>query len=299
MFLVDEQKYKNLKIGEKGAKLSIIVYIILSVFKLTVAYMTNSAALKADGLNNVTDIIASIAVLVGLRISQRPPDKDHKYGHWKSEAIASLIAAFIMFAVGAEVIIGAFSSLVNQTSEAPNAIAGYVALLAAAIMFVVSTYNQKLAKSIDSKSLYAVAMDNRSDALVSIGAAIGIFGSQLGLPWLDTVTAVIVGCLIVKTAWEIFRDSTHQLTDGFDEDKIEEYENAIHAIEGVKEIKEIKGRLYGNNIVVDVIICVEGTMDINLAHDLATLVEKELIENHHVYDVHVHVEPHETCEDGG
>lgn len=295
---MDEEKYKNLKLGERGAKLSIIVYILLSCFKLIVAYMTGSAALKADGLNNVTDIIASIAVLIGLRISQRPPDIDHKYGHWKSEAIASLVAAFIMFAVGAEVLIGAFSSLVGENTEPPNVVAGYVAIFAAIIMFAVYYYNKKLAAKIKSKSLMAVAMDNRSDALVSIGAAVGIFGSQFGLPWLDPVTAIIVGLIIVRTAWEIFRDTTHQLTDGFDQEKIDQYEETVQTIDGVKKIKEIKGRLYGNNVVVDIVICVEGTLDINQAHDLATLVEDTLMEKHSVYDVHVHMEPQtdEACD---
>ncbi|MDQ0272767.1 cation diffusion facilitator family transporter [Cytobacillus purgationiresistens] len=288
---MDEKKYKNLKLGERGAKLSILVYVLLSCFKLIAAYFTGSAALKADGLNNVTDIIASIAVLVGLRISQRPPDSDHKYGHWKSEAIASLIAAIIMFAVGAEVLMGAFSSLFGESNEAPNIFAGYVALISAVIMYGVYRYNKNLAKKINSNSLMAVAADNRSDALVSIGAAIGIFGSQLNLPWLDPVTAIIVGLLIVRTAWEIFSDATHQLTDGFDQEKIEEYEETVEQIDGVKSIKEIKGRLYGNNIVVDIVICVEGTLDINKAHDLATLVEEKLINQHDVYDVHVHVEP--------
>ena len=89
---------------------------------------------------------------------------------------------------------------------------------------------------------------------VSIGTAVGIIGSQFQLGWLDPVAAVIVGLLICKTAWDIFRDASHQLTDGFDVHKIQLYKNTIGTIYGVKGIKDIKARNYGNNTVVDVVI---------------------------------------------
>src|SRR5690625_3810862 len=100
---MDEQRYNDLKLGEKGAYLSIVAYVCLSILKVFIGYVSNSEALKADGLNNTTDIIASIAVLIGLKLSRKPADKNHKYGHWKSETIASMIAAFIMMAVGIQV----------------------------------------------------------------------------------------------------------------------------------------------------------------------------------------------------
>ena len=83
------EQYTNLRAGEKGAYLSIIAYIFLSAFKLTFGYIGDSEALKADGLNNTTDIIASVAVLIGLRISQRPPDDDHRYGHFRGCSLLS------------------------------------------------------------------------------------------------------------------------------------------------------------------------------------------------------------------
>ena len=103
--------YTNLRAGEKGAWLSIGAYIFLSAMKLIVGYIGMSAALKADGLNNTTDIIASIAVLIGLRISQRPPDVNHQYGHLRAETIASLVASFIMMVVGLQVLSTSIRSL--------------------------------------------------------------------------------------------------------------------------------------------------------------------------------------------
>ncbi|WP_342598345.1 cation diffusion facilitator family transporter [Psychrobacillus sp. FSL H8-0483] len=288
---MENKKYNDLKLGERGAIISIIAYICLSIMKLVVGYMSDSAALKADGLNNTTDIIASIAVLVGLRLSQRPPDKDHGYGHWKSETIASMIASFIMLAVGIQVLTDAISSMFEGNKETPNIIAAYVGIFSAIVMYFVYRYNKKLATKINSKAVMAAAKDNISDAWVSIGTAAGILGSQLNMPWLDTITAIIVGLLICKTAWDIFKEASHELSDGFDIDKIELYRNVIQKVEGIKGIKKIKGRNYGNNEVIDVVILVNSTLDIKEAHDIATHVEKVMMKDYGVYDVHVHVEP--------
>ncbi|WP_458352698.1 cation diffusion facilitator family transporter [Peribacillus frigoritolerans] len=288
---MEEQKYNDLKLGERGAIISIIAYICLSIMKLAIGYISDSAALKADGLNNTTDIIASIAVLIGLRLAQRPPDKDHGYGHWKSETIASMVASFIMFAVGVQVLIDAVGSMLKGGKESPDIIAGYVGVLSAIAMYFVYRYNKKLAMKINSKAVMAASKDNISDAWVSIGTAIGIFGSQLNMPWLDPLTAIIVGLLICKTAWDIFIQASHELSDGFDENKIHLYKDVIINVDGVKGIKEIKGRNYGNNEVIDVVILVNSTLDIKEAHDIATHVEKVMMKDHGVYDVHVHVEP--------
>ncbi|WP_026580752.1 cation diffusion facilitator family transporter [Bacillus sp. J33] len=286
-----DEKYKKLKLGERAAVISIAAYICLSILKLAIGYMSDSAALKADGLNNTTDIIASVAVLIGLRISQRPPDKNHGYGHWKSETIASMVASFIMAAVGLQVLMNAIRSMFEGVQESPDIMAAFTGLFSGVAMYFVYRYNRKLALKINSKAVMAAAKDNISDAWVSIGTAVGIFGSQLNMPWLDPLTAIIVGLLICKTAWEIFRQASHELSDGFDEQKIKRYQSVIRKVNGVKGIKDIKGRSYGNNEVIDVVILVNSTLDIKEAHDIATHVENVMMQDYGVYDVHVHVEP--------
>jgi cation diffusion facilitator family transporter len=286
-----DQKYLDLKMGERGVILSIFVYICLSALKLVIGYTANSEALKADGLNNTTDIIASIAVLIGLKISQRPADKDHPYGHWKAEPVASLVAAFIMIAVGLQVLYGATLSVFDHTNEAPDQIAAWTGLFCAAVIYGVYRYNRKLAQKIRSQSVMAAAKDNLSDAWVSIGTAVGIFGSQFGFPWLDPIAAVVVGLLICKTGWAIFRETSHDLTDGFDENQLEIYKESIFEISGVKGIKMIRARKYGNNPVVDVVILVNSTLGIGAAHDISMEVEDLLMKEYDVFEVHVHVEP--------
>lgn len=288
---MDEQKYTDLKKGEFGAKLSIVAYLVLSCLKFIVGFTSQSQALRADALNNTTDIIASIAVLIGLKISQRPPDQDHAYGHWKSEGIASLVASFIMFTAGIQVLLEAGTSILREEKATPDMMAAYVGIISGLVMYLVYRYNARLAKKINSQSLTAAAKDNLSDSWVSIGTAIGIIGSQFKMPWLDTITAAIVGLLICKTAWEIFKNATLQLTDGFDEKKIVLYKETIEKIPDIEGIKEVKGRNYGNNTVLDIVITVQPSLNINQAHDISTLVEKTLIKEHDIYDVHVHVEP--------
>lgn len=288
---MDQQKYNDLKLGERGAFISIIAYICLSALKLVIGYMANSEALQADGLNNTTDIIASLAVLIGLKISRKPADYNHSYGHWKAETVASMVSSFIMMAVGIQVLLAAISSIFRGGHTSPDLLAAWTGIFSAIVMYGVYRYNKSIANKINSQSVSAAAKDNLSDAWVSIGTAVGIIGSQFHLAWLDPLAAIIVGLLICKTAWEIFRDASYQLTDGFDENEIQSYKETIENIFGVKGIKEIKARNYGNNKVVDVVILVNSTLDIKHAHDISTDVEQALANEYDVYEVHVHVEP--------
>ncbi|MGP4076490.1 cation diffusion facilitator family transporter [Halobacillus sp. K22] len=286
-------EYQNIKKGEKGAWISIIVYLVLAAAKLTIASIGSSEALRADGLNNTTDVIASVAVLIGLKISRKPPDQDHHYGHFRAETIASLVAAFIMMTVGIEVIIGTIQDIINQEVSEPQLLTAWTALAAAVVMYFVYRYNLNLSKKIDSNALYAAAQDNRSDALVSIGAAIGIFGSQFGAYWLDPLAGLIVGLIICKTAWEIFRDSTHSLTDGFDEEKIESIRNTISKHPDVWAVKDVKARLQGNQTLVEATIHVNPHITIEQGHTITDDVEDTLEKEHHILYAHIHIEPFE------
>jgi cation diffusion facilitator family transporter len=232
------EAYNEIKQGEKGAWVSIIVYACLSILKLSVGYLYDSEALFSDGLNNSTDIIASIAVLIGLKISRTPPDHDHPYGHFRAETIAALVASFIMMAVGIQVLYQAVQKFFISEIATPDLLAAWTALFSSGVMYLVYRYNFRLATKINSHAMMAAAQDNRSDAFVSIGAFVGIIGAQFGLPWLDPLTAIVVGFIICKTAWEIFRDASHTLTDGFNQEQLEELKETIKDTPGVKNIKD-------------------------------------------------------------
>jgi cation diffusion facilitator family transporter len=281
----------NLKKAEKGAWISIAAYILLSAVKLTAGSIGQSEALWADGLNNLTDIIASIAVLIGLRIAQKPPDENHRYGHSRAETIASLIAALIMFTVGFQVIFQSAQSFYQSDASDPNIFTALVALLSAIFMFGVYVYNLRLSKKLSSKALYSAAQDNRSDALVSVGAAIGIFGAYFGFAWLDPLAAFVVGLMICRTAWGIFREASLDLTDAFEVQKLKEIEETINETPGVKLVKDIKARLHGNKTIVDATIFVEPTLTIVEGHQIAEDVEERLFQEHNVKDSNIHIEP--------
>jgi cation diffusion facilitator family transporter len=283
--------YEDIKQGEKGALLSIIAYIFLSAVKLTIGHLTGSDALSADGLNNSTDIIASIAVLIGLRISRKPPDKNHRYGHFRAETVAALMASFIMFAVGLQVLYQAVMKFRVPTIEPPDIIAAWTALFCAISIYFVYLYNVRLAKKINSHAMMAAAQDNRSDALVSIGAFVGIIGSQFGLPWLDPLTALIVALIICKTAWDIFRDSSNALTDGFDHEELQTIKQTILETPGVEKIIDIKARIHGNNKLVDVTIAVDHQLNVGESHEITEHIEKRISESHSISYVHIHIEP--------
>ncbi|RKQ31253.1 cation diffusion facilitator family transporter [Oceanobacillus halophilus] len=284
---------ENLKQGEKGAWISIIAYILLSIAKLVIAQIGNSDALRADGLNNASDVVASVAVLIGLKISRKPPDEDHPYGHYRVETIASLFAAFIMMFIGLQVIFDTIKKIINgQVSHSPDLLTAWTALVAAIVMFLVYRYNLNLSKKIESSSLNAAAQDNKSDALVSIGAFVGIIGAQFGLFWLDPLAALVVGIIICKTAWEIFKESTLTLTDGFEESKLLEIKTSIGKVEEVKKVVDVKGRVHGNQSLLEVTVLVNPQLNVEQSHHITEDIENYLYKKHGITHAHIHIEPY-------
>ncbi|MGF7536209.1 cation diffusion facilitator family transporter [Bacillus mexicanus] len=285
------ERYDELKKGETGALISIAAYLILSAVKLMIGYLFHSEALTADGLNNTTDIIASVAVLIGLRISQKPPDENHPYGHFRAETIASLIASFIMMAVGLQVLFSAGESIFSAKQETPDMIAAWTAAGGAALMMAVYQYNKRLAKKVKSQALLAAAADNKSDAFVSIGTFIGIAAAQFRLAWIDTVTAFVIGLLICKTAWDIFKESSYSLTDGFDVKDMSAYKQTIEKVSGVSRLTDIKARYVGSTVYVDVVVEVSADLNMIESHDIANEIERRMKEEHAIDYSHVHMEP--------
>ncbi|MFS0786466.1 cation diffusion facilitator family transporter [Shouchella sp. 1P09AA] len=286
------RRYEELRKGESGAWLSIGTYLFLASLKLVIGYIFLSQALIADGYNNAADIIVSVAVLVGLRISQKPPDDDHPYGHFRAEHIAALLASFIMAVIGIQVLINAGTSLFNrETVEAPSLITAWVAGFSAIVMLLVYRYNRKLAKKINSQALMAASQDNKNDALVSVGVVIGIIGSHFHLGWIDSLTAFIIGLIICYTAWSIFKDASHSLTDGFNDEALSPFISTVLAIEGIEDVLALKARQVGSTVYADVTIAVQPSMTVKKSHDIADSIEQALYDEHDIPHTTVHIEP--------
>ena len=167
----------NLKLAERGAILSIATYLILSAVKIIAGSTLQSSSLTADGFNNVSDIVANIAVLIGLRMARKPADRDHRFGHWKIEDLASLITSFIMFFVGFDVLIETIQKIISNQETKIDPVGAVVGIFSAIIMLGVYFYNKTLAKKAHSKALDAAAKDNLSDAVTSIGTSVAIIAS--------------------------------------------------------------------------------------------------------------------------
>lgn len=287
-----KERYLELKAAEKGAVISIVTYLVLAAAKIAVSNLADSSALRADGLNNTTDIMASVAVLAGLRLARRPADDDHPYGHWKAETVASMVTSFIMLAVGIEVMYSGTQRFFDGMSISPDPLAAYTGLASGLVLLCVYYYNTRLAKKLNSSALKAAARDTLNDALISFSTALVIFGSGFfDIAWLDSIMAIAVGIIILKTAIEIFRESAFALSDGFDEAEISRYKETMLTLNEVLEVEAIQARHYGSMIYVDAIIWTHPDMTVKRSHEVTELIEKMLHDQYGVYETKIHVEP--------
>ncbi|NQN54152.1 cation transporter [Streptococcus suis] len=291
------QQIQNLKLAERGAIVSITAYIILSGIKLAAGHIFHSDALTADAFNNISDIIGNVAVLIGLRMAQKPADTDHKFGHWKMEDLASLITSFIMFVVGFQVLYSTFIKIISNQTVEIDITGAVVGVFSALVMIGVYLYNKSLARRVHSKALEATAKDNLSDAVTSIGTSIAIIAAAFNFPIVDKIAAVVITFFILKTAYEIFMESFFTLSDGFDEELLHKYEEDILKLPKVVAVKSQRGRTYGANIYLDIVLEMNPDLSVYESHEVTEQVEQLLTLKHGVFDVDIHVEPSEIPHD--
>lgn len=291
------QQVKNLKLAERGALVSIVAYIILSGLKLSAGTIFHSDALTADAFNNISDIVGNVAVLIGLRMAQKPADTDHKFGHWKMEDLASLITSFIMFVVGFQVLHSTILKLLSDEVVEIDIMGAVVGIFSAIVMIGVYLYNRRLAKKVNSKALEATAKDNLSDAVTSVGTSVAVFAAALNFPIVDKIAAIVITFFILKTAYEIFMESFFTLSDGFDEELLHKYEEDILKLPKVVAVKSQRGRTYGANIYLDIVLEMNPDLSVYESHEITEQVEQLLTLKHGVFDVDIHVEPSEIPHD--
>lgn len=283
----------NQQIARRGIYLSIVTYVIISTAKLLVGSNFDSDAVFADGLNNFTDSFASIALLVGMILSQRPADQNHRYGHYKIETITTLIMSFVIFYIGITVTIDSTTALINQAYAAPTPINAVVGLSSGVIMSGVYWYNNRLGEKLNSPSLKASAKDNLSDALTSFATALSVFLSRTGILWLDGAMAIVVGLIIIKSGYDIFKESAFSLSDGFPQEDLDNYRKIVLIVPGVRAVADIRGRNYGANVYIDITILVDPEISVQAGHAITEKVESALQKTEDVTAIDVHVEPYQ------
>ena len=289
----------NQKIAMKAGRNSILVNILLAGFKLVAGIVGHSAAMVADGVHSITDLISTVVVLIGIKMAGQKADKDHPYGHERFECVATLILAALIASVGIGIGWVGLQRVIAGHYE-DIAIPTLLALIAAVVSIIVKEglfwYVRSKAKKIDSSALMADAWHSRVDGLSSIGSLIGIAGARMGFPVLDSVAAIVICLFILKTALSISKDAIGRMTDrACDDETVAQIQERILEQDDVRGIDKLKTRLVGNRIYVDVEISVDANATLKEAHDIAHQVH-DAIESGFPKVKHcmVHVNPDES-----
>lgn len=273
---------------------------LLVAFKFIAGVVGSSSAMVADAVHSLSDFLTDILVLVFVRISAKPQDKDHDYGHGKYETIASFIIALGLLAVAVGIIVSGARKfalwLQGGQLVAPGQIALWAALLSIVLKELLYQYTVRRGRAIESQALITNAWHHRSDAVSSIGAALGIGGALLlGDRWvvLDPIAGIVVGAMLVKTAVDLIRGSMDNLTEGsLSEQTEQEIMQIIRSVPEVADPHNLRTRHLGNRIAIEVHVRMDGSTSLNQAHERATIIEQKLRErfgkNTHVS---VHMEP--------
>lgn len=260
-----------------------VVNLLLVGLKSVAGIAGHSAAMVSDAVHSLSDFITDIVVLVFVRISAQPQDQDHDYGHGKFETIATLFIGLALAAAAIGIVVSGATKfahwLQGETLKAPGSLALWAALISIAVKEALYQYTKAKGKKLDSKALEANAWHHRSDALSSIGAAIGIGGAIfLGERWtvLDPLASIVVGAMLVKVAWDLLGPSFGELTDQSLPEKTEqEIIDLINSVEGVTKPHNLRTRQIGNHIAAEVHVRMDGSLTLNQAHEKASEIEKK------------------------
>lgn len=281
----------------KVSAVSIAVNLILSFVKLLAGILASSGAMISDAVHSASDVFSTIIVIVGVAMSRKKSDSNHQYGHERMECMASLLLAAVLALTGAGIGVNGIKKIAGGNYET-LAVPGMLALIAAIVSIAVKEwmywYTRAAAKKINSGALMADAWHHRSDALSSVGAFVGIFGARMGYPVLDAVASVVICLFIGKAAFDIFRDAMDKMVDKSCSDElVGQMREVVQREKGVIRIDDMKTRLFGDRIYVDVEFSADGRKSLEESHDIAervhAAIEREFPTVKHCM---VHVNPY-------
>lgn len=277
-----------------------IINVLLLVFKFVAGILGHSAAMVADATHSLSDFATDIIVIAFIYISGMPKDKSHDYGHGKFETLAMTIIGIALLAVAIGIVYGGAAKIAAWAGgaqlRAPGMLALWAALLSIVLKEATFRYSMAEARKLHSQAVEANAWHHRSDALSSIGTAVGIGGAIfLGQRWtvLDPIASVLVGLFIIKVAVFLLRDGIGDLMEHSLPDEVEnEILQLAASVPGVAEPHDLHTRRIGNHYAIELHILMDGNMPLREAHDKASEVE-DLLRNHYGEETHiaVHVEP--------
>lgn len=277
-----------------------VANLLLVVFKFIAGIVGHSAAMIADAVHSLSDFITDIIVIIFVAISGKPEDEDHDYGHGKYETLATAVIGIILFFVGVGILISGIKAIIGTLQGEPLQTPSLLALIAAVISIVVKEvlyhYTVKRGKALGSSSVVANAWHHRSDALSSIGTAIGIGGAIfLGEQWriLDPIAAVIVSLFIIKVAIELFKPCIEELLErSLPAEMEQKILDIILSTPQVSSPHHLRTRRIGSYIAIEVHIRMDGQRSLSEAHQVASDIERRLkAEFGESTHIGIHMEP--------
>ena len=275
--------------------ITMAINLLLSAMKLAAGLLAHSGAMVSDAVHSASDVFSTVIVIIGMRAAGKESDREHPYGHERLECVAAIVLAGALLATGLMIGYQGIRSILAPGEDIT--VPGLAALIAAAVSIGVKEgmfhYTRAAAKQVNSEALMADAWHHRSDALSSIGALIGIAGARLGVPVMDPIASLVICVMIVKAAYDIFRDAVDKMVDRSCD---EETEQAIRALalrrDGVMHIDRMMTRQFGNRVYVEMEISVDGEMALRKAHDIAEQVHNEIEQEFpQVKHIMIHVNP--------
>ncbi len=274
--------------------------LLLLAFKFVAGIVAGSAAMVADAVHSLSDAVTDAVVLLFVHISEKPQDKTHDYGHGKYETLAGVVVGFVLFAVGLGIVYGGLAKVLvwarGEQLAVPGRLAFWAALVSIAMKESIFRYTLRQSVVLKSQALEANAWHHRSDALSSVGTALGIGGAIFfGEKWavLDPLASIVVGLFIVRVSVSLLRGGIGDLTEQSLPDAVEQEMLQLAAsVEGVREPHDLRTRRIGSHYAVELHILVDGNISLRQAHEKASRVE-DLLRERYGEDTHVvvHVEP--------
>ena len=270
---------------------------MLTILQVLAGFFGKSQSLMADGLHSFSDLVADVLVLFANRHGNRHADANHPYGHARIETAASLILGISLAAVGVALLVSAGLRLQHPDQvQAVHPLTFWVALIALAAKEGLFRYMLAVALRVRSQMLVANAWHARSDAASSLVVMVGIGGNLLGYTFLDLVAAAVVGGMIAHMGGKFALDALSELVDtGLDEEEVEAIRKTLLSTPGVRSLHELRTRKMADNALVDAHIIVDPKISVSEGHYIAETARLSVLNNHHVMDVMVHIDPEDDA----
>ncbi len=283
---------------QKVAVVSALVNLLLSGVKLVVGFMAKSAALIADGIHSVSDLLSDALVWIAAHHAGHEPDEEHPYGHGRFETAATLGLGILLVLVALGIVWDAVASAFHHETSIPGVLAIYAAVFSILANETLYWYTLFVARHINSEMLRANAWHHRTDAISSVVVLIGVVGAILGWAYLDSLAAVIVGVMVAKIGWDLGWEAMQELVDAsLDEDTVRQATRAIESVDGVGSIHMLRTRRHGHQAAADVHVQVAPRLSVSEGHMISQAVEDTLKDSvEAITDVTVHIDPEDDEE---